>query len=53
MICHHIYEIVGTDICPDCGEETHEINWIEYNEANKEWLRRNPDAWRQVGWWSI
>lgn len=53
LICRHVYEIVGAEICPDCGRNTHEINWEEQKKLQKEWLKKNPDAWRNVGWWSI
>jgi len=51
--CKHIYENIGLPICPNCGKHTHEINWEETNKQNKQWLKDNPDAWREVGWWSI
>lgn len=51
--CRHVYEYVNAPICPECGKDTHEPNWEEINKAGKKWLKDNPDAWRQVGWWSI
>lgn len=51
--CRHIYEYVGSEICPDCGRYTHEPNFQEINKYNKQWLKDNPEAWRTVGWWSI
>lgn len=51
--CRHIYELTGQLICPDCGRDTHEVNWAQANAQNRQWLKDNPEAWRSVGWWSI
>ena len=51
--CEHVYRNINANPCPKCGGETHEINWIEQNKTYKQWLKDNPDAWKQVGWWSI
>ena len=51
--CKHIYEYVNAGTCPYCGGYTHEPDWIKMNKENKQWLKDNPEAWRQVGWWSI
>ena len=53
MKCQHIYKNIGKPICPDCGRDTHEIDWAKNNQFHKEWLKKNPDAWKSVGWWSI
>jgi hypothetical protein len=39
--------------CPKCGGNTHEINWKEQHKLNKQWLKDNPLAYKEVGWWSI
>ena len=51
--CKHIYEYVNAEICPFCGRDTHEPNFKTINKQNKQWLKNNPEAWREVGWWSI
>ena len=51
--CEHVYKSMGASICPLCGKDTHEINWAEQHELQKQWLKDNPDAWKTVGWWSI
>lgn len=51
--CRHIYEYVGSEVCPDCGRYTHEPDFKAINAYNKQWLKDNPEAWRTVGWWSI
>jgi rRNA maturation protein Nop10 len=32
MPCRHVYEYVGSEICPDCGGYTHEPN-LELQKA--------------------
>ena len=51
--CRHIYEYTGTKVCPNCGRDTHDPDFKELNAYNKQWLKDNPDAYKQVGWWSI
>lgn len=51
--CYHVYHYIGEKVCSICGRDTHEIDWELQNKINKQWLKDNPDAWRQVGWWSI
>ena len=53
VVCRHVYEYVNAQVCPDCGRDTHEPNFEKQNKINKDWLRKNPNAWREVGWWSI
>lgn len=53
MFCHHVYQNTGFDICPACGKDTHEIDWVQENKLHKEWLKKNPLAYKTVGWWSI
>lgn len=36
--CRHIYEYVGSDICPDCGKPTHEANRFLQGEAHKKYI---------------
>lgn len=53
MQCIHIYKNIGSEICPFCDKNTHEINWQLQNKLQKDWLKKNPDAWKNTGWWSI
>ena len=53
MTCIHVYQTIGAEVCPHCGRDTHEPDFKKQNKINREWLKRNPDAWREVGWWSI
>jgi hypothetical protein len=39
--------------CPKCGRDTHETDWKLENKRRKKWLKDNPNAWKEVGWWSI
>ncbi len=52
-MCEHVYKNMGVNPCPKCGRETHEIDWTKENKIMKKWLKDNPDAWKEVGWWSI
>mgnify|MGYP003336776743 CR=1 FL=1 len=51
--CEHIYKTMGIKLCPKCNRETHEVDWEKQNLLNKQWLKDNPLAYKQVGWWSI
>ncbi len=51
--CIHVYQYVGAEVCPHCGRDTHEPDFKKQNKINRDWLKRNPNAWREVGWWSI
>jgi len=51
--CIHVYQYVGAEVCPHCGRDTHEPDMEKQNKINRDWLKRNPNAWREVGWWSI
>ena len=50
--CVHVYQVVGAEICPHCGRDTHETNWQEQARLHREWKAANPDA-KYQGWWSI
>jgi len=50
--CRHIFENIGSDICPDCGKNTHEVNWGKQTMLNQKWKKDNPNA-TYGGWWSI
>ena len=52
MLCEHVLTNIGKDICPDCGNATHEVDWQLQAELLKEWKAANPDA-KYNGWWSI
>ena len=51
--CEHIYKNMNQNPCPKCGGDTHETNWQEQNKLYKKWLKDNPLAYKEVGWWSI
>lgn len=53
MYCEHVYKNIGYSICPKCGRDTHETDWIKENKLKRKWLKDNPLAWKEVGWWSI
>lgn len=59
--CRHIYENVGSPICPDCGRDTHEIDDAEQHRLFKEFYQSDEpkkylcekDGGTIRGWWSI
>jgi hypothetical protein len=51
LICKHVYENMGVDICPLCGKDTHEINWTEQHKLHKKWIAEGKAV--AQGWWSI
>ena len=53
MFCDHVYKVIGSEICPKCNKITNEVQWKLQHKLEKDWLKKNPDAWRNVGWWSI
>jgi hypothetical protein len=61
MPCHHIYEDIGLEICPDCGRYTHETDrelqlklFKEYYESDAPKAYICPIEGGTIrGWWSI
>lgn len=53
MNCQHVYKNMGSYLCPLCKKPTHEIDWKKENRLRKQWLKDNPYAYKEVGWWSI
>ena len=51
LICKHVYEIMGADICPLCAQCTHETNWQEQHKLHKQWIADGKAT--AQGWWSI
>lgn len=49
--CRHVYEEMKEDICPDCGGNTHRINWQIQWDLHKEWISSGKAV--SQGWWSI
>jgi len=60
-LCRHVYEYVYSDICPDCGRDTHEPNrelesklFKEYYESEQPLAYKCPVEGGTIrGWWSI
>jgi hypothetical protein len=60
MTCKHVYEIIGADICPACGRDTHETNFRVQNDLHRQWIADGKADWNVCpqggtirGWWSI
>lgn len=61
MPCRHVYEYVGSKVCPDCGGHTHEPDYaVEYKLFKQYYSSDEPkkyicpiDGGTIRGWWSI
>jgi hypothetical protein len=60
MKCRHIYEIIKAEICPDCGRDTHETDFLEQTRLHEKWIEEGNADWSKCpqggtlrGWWSI
>ncbi|NDB58838.1 hypothetical protein EB001_10350 [bacterium] len=51
--CQHVYRNVGQNPCQYCGGDSHETDWKKENKLRQQWLKENPLAYKEVGWWSI
>jgi len=49
--CRHIYEDVGSEVCPDCGRYTHETDWNFQHQLHREWISSGKAE--SQGWTSI
>lgn len=52
--CIHVYELVGSPLCPHCGRNTHETDWeqeLGYRRAHVEKMGLFHQA--TPVWWSI
>ena len=49
--CKHVYEDVGSEVCPFCRGYTHKTNWEEQHRLHKEWIASGKAT--AQGWWSI
>ena len=52
-MCKHVYEIVGADICPYCGNPTHETNWDLIRQQRKAHREKYGLFYVTNEWWSI
>ena len=61
MHCRHVYEYIGSDICPDCGRYTHETDIALQRKLHKQHIEDGKDAPYKCdkcggtirGWWDI
>lgn len=60
MHCRHIYEYIGSEICPDCGRYTHETDVSIQIKLHKQWIEDGKHLHMQCpqggtirGWWDI
>ena len=52
LMCYHKYEKIGQEICPNCSQPTHEINWNKEYEYYQQWKKENFSSSLNE-WWSI
>ena len=52
LYCKHVYEHIDAETCPDCGNVTHNIDWVAQAELHKEWVESGKATPSGV-WWSI
>ena len=53
MYCEHVYKNVGAEICPKCGGDTHETNWVEFAEVRRKYREEVGILYTVREWWSI
>lgn len=59
--CRHVYEYTGAEICPDCGNPTHDVDWQKVNDGYRTYYAEgrhlefiHPVTGATIsGWWSI
>lgn len=50
-MCKHVYQNMGTKVCPLCNQPTREVDWKFQNQLHKEWIASGKAIVQ--GWWSI
>lgn len=60
MHCRHVYEYIGSEICPDCGRYTHETDTAFQRQLHDQWIKDGkhlnnqcPQGGTIRGWWDI
>jgi hypothetical protein len=52
--CIHVYELVGSPLCPHCGKDTHETNWDIELKLRREYVKKVGILYQApMTWWSI
>jgi hypothetical protein len=52
--CIHVYELVGSPICPHCGKATHENDWEQQLNLRREYTKKVGIFYQApLTWWSI
>jgi len=48
------------EICPDCGRDTHETDFLQQTRLHEKWIEEGKADWSKCpqggtlrGWWSI
>ena len=53
QFCEHVYKNTGSDICPLCGKDTHEIDWKLIAEQRRTHREIHGVLYNKAEWWSI
>ena len=51
--CEHVYKNVYANPCPQCGRETHEIDWNRSKQEREEHIAKYGLFHNTGVWWSI
>jgi hypothetical protein len=52
--CSHVYELVGSPLCPHCGKETHENDWEIQLKLRRAYVKKVGILYQAPKqWWSI
>ena len=51
--CKHVYESMNANPCPECGGDTHEIDWDLLKKQRKEHREKYGILHTVSVWWSI
>ena len=53
-VCEHVYTIIGKELCPSCGRNTHETDWEVVRQGRKEHREQYGILYQAPQrWWSI
>jgi len=52
--CIHVYQLIGSHICPHCGGNTHENDWDLELKLRRDYVKKVGILYQAPKvWWSI
>ena len=51
--CIHVYELVGSGLCPHCGKDTHETDWDIQLKLRQDYVKKVGILHQSISWWSM